>query len=84
MEKKRKAGEALRQFISDYSVMEFLMFDGSKEQCKPKTEFMHQIKKHDVKYHISEPERPNQNPTEGVIRELQWKWFRVMVRKRVP
>ena len=56
MEKKSKAGEALRQFISDYGIMEFLTFDGSKEQCKPKTEFMRQIEKHDVKYHVSEPE----------------------------
>ena len=84
IEKKNKAGDALKLFISDYGVMEFLTFDGSKEQTKPKTEFMRQIRKHGIKYHVSEPERPNQNPAEGVIRELRRKWFRVMVRKNVP
>ena len=44
-----------------------LTFDGSKEQTKPGTEFMKTIRKYDVDYHVSKPERSNQNDAEGVI-----------------
>jgi uncharacterized protein len=70
MATKDLAGEGLKEFISDYGVPEFLTFDGSKEQTKPKTEFMRQIRKHNIKYHVQEPQRSNQNAAEGVIREL--------------
>ena len=45
---------------------------------------MKEVRKHDNKYHISEPDMHNQNPVEGVIREVRRKWFRTMVRRRVP
>ena len=84
MATKDLAGEGLRQFMADYGVMEALTFDGSKEQTKHSTTFMKQIRKENVDYHISEPHRPNQNDAEGVIRELRRKWFRVMLKKRIP
>jgi len=37
-----------------------------------------------IALHVIEPERHNQNPYEGVIREVQRKLFRIMVRSRVP
>ena len=61
-----------------------MTFDVSKEQTMPGTDFMKKIHKYDIYYHISEPDRPNQNPAEGVIRELRRKWFQMMVQKRVP
>ena len=45
---------------------------------------MKTIRKHNVKYHISSPRRPKQNPAEGGIRELERSWYRVMQRKNVP
>ena len=45
---------------------------------------MKKIRKYDIYYHISEHDRPNQNPDEGVIRELRRKWFLMMVQKRAP
>ena len=54
-----------------------------KKQCGKKTEFMKQIGRHDITYHISEKGYHNQNPVEGIIRELRRKWYRVMVRKQV-
>ena len=45
---------------------------------------MHQIRKNDIDYHVIEPERHNENPAEGVIREVRRKWYRAMIRKRVP
>lgn len=84
MDKKGKAGEALKTFCQEFGVPEDLIFDGSKEQTGKGTEFMRQIRKNDINYHVTEPERHNQNPAEGTIREIRRKWFRTMVRKRVP
>jgi Reverse transcriptase (RNA-dependent DNA polymerase) len=84
MESKSHAGEGLRQFVQDFGRPEKLTFDGSREQCGKKTEFMKNIRKYDIDYHVTEPERPNHNFAEGVIREIRKKWLRIMVRKRVP
>jgi hypothetical protein len=84
MERKSFAGTALRQFIRDYGVPELLTFDGAAEQVKPKTEFMKQIRNHDIDYHIIEPNRPQQNRAETVIREVKKRWFRQMVKRKVP
>ena len=84
MDSKRKAGDALRLFCQEFGVPERLTFDGSKEQCGKGTQFMKQIRRHDIDYHISEPDLHNQNPVEGVIRELRRKWYRIMIRNRVP
>ena len=84
MDSKGKAGDALRTFCREFGVPEILRFDGSKEQSEKGTEFMKQIKKHGIKYRIAEPEMHNQSPAEGVVREVRRKWYRVMVRKKVP
>ena len=84
MDSKGKAGDALRLFCQELGVPEKLTFDGSKEQTEKNTQFMKQIRTHNIDYHISEPNLHNQNPVEGVIRELRRKWYRVMIRKRVP
>ena len=68
----------------DYGVPFKMRYDGSKEQTLPGTDFMKNIRKYDIDYHTSEPDRPNQNPAEAVIRELRRKWFQMMVQKRVP
>ena len=67
---KKYAGEALKLFISQYGVLEFLTFDGAAEQCKRGTLFMKQVSLHSSKHHISERFRPNQSAVEGVIREI--------------
>ena len=84
MDSKKKAGDALRLFCQEFGVPEHLTFDGSKEQTKKGTEFMKQVRKHDIDYHISEPGMHNENPVEGCIRELRRKWYRVMIRNKVP
>ena len=82
--RKKDAGLALKAFILELGVPEELTIDGSKEQTKPNTEFMKCCRRNDIKVHRTEPERPNQNPAEGVIREVRRRWFRTMIRKRVP
>lgn len=84
MSTKSAAGDGLRQFIHDFGRPERLTFDGSQEQCGRKTEFMKNIRQYSVDYHVTEPERPNHNFAESVIREIRKKWFRIMVKKRVP
>ena len=84
MSKKSEAGESLRRFIHDYGRPERLTFDGSQEQCGRKTDFMRNVNKYSIDWHVTEPQRSNHNFAEGVIREVRKKWFRVMVRKSVP
>jgi hypothetical protein len=84
MARKADAGQALKTFVMELGVPEELTIDGSKEQTKPGTEFMKCCRRNDIKVHRTEPERPNQNPAEGVIREVRRRWFRTMIRKRVP
>ena len=81
---KSGAGDALRQFISEFGRPERLTFDGSQEQCGRKTEFISNVRKYSIDFHIPEPYRPNHNFAEGVIREIRKTWFRIMVRKNIP
>ena len=84
MSSKYNAGDLLRKFIHKFGMPEKLTFDGLREQCGKKTEFMSNIRKYPIDYHVTEPHRPNHNFAEEVIREIWRKWFRVMVRKSVP
>ncbi|MEO6564809.1 MAG: hypothetical protein ABIO63_02135, partial [Casimicrobiaceae bacterium] len=84
MDRKSKAGKALRLFCKEFGVPEQLTLDGSKEQTGKNTGFMRQVRKNDINYHVIEPNRHNQNPAEGVIQEIRRKWLRTMVRKKVP
>ena len=84
MESKSSAGDALRQFVHDFGRPEYLTTDGSREQCGKKTEFVKNVRKYGIDHTVTEPDRPNHNFAEGVIRELRKKWYRVMVKKNVP
>ena len=77
-------GYALQDFINDFGVPEFLTFDGHLSQTSKGSLFMKNVRKHDIKYHISAPRRPNENPAEGGIREVKRRWYRIMTKKRVP
>ena len=84
MDTKSKAGKALREFCREFGIPQSLTFDGSKEQSMPGTEFMKSIRQYGIDYHISEADLHNQNPVEGVIREIRKKLYRTMVRRKVP
>ena len=84
MDSKSKAGDALKLFCQEFGVPERLTFDGSKEQTCKGTEFMNQVRKHGINFHIAEPDLHNQNPVEGCIRELRRKWYRIMIQNQVP
>ena len=84
MSSKAKAGKALGSFINDYGVMTELVSDGGGEQVGHRTQFQDYVDKFDIRHTLTEPGRSNQNRAEGVVNELRKRWFRVMVRKRVP
>ena len=84
MDTKAKAGDALKEFITDFGVPDKIVMDGASEQTGRRTTFMQQIRKHHIDFHITEPERYNQSRAEGVIREIRKKWFRVMTKSAVP
>ena len=84
MEKKATAGQALKQFIADFWIPDWLVCDGVAEQVRKRTEFRDVVCKHDIALHVTEPHCHNQSKLEGVIREIWKQWFQVMLKKRVP
>ena len=67
MEAKSMAGDALKEFITDFGVPDKIIMDGAAEQTGRKTTFMQQVRKHHIDFHLTEPERYNQSRVEGVI-----------------
>ena len=82
--KGQDVGNTLRDFCSDFGVPENLKFDGAMVQVGANTQFQSLIRMHGIKYHISEPRQPNQNPSESAIREIKKRWYRVMMKRSVP
>jgi hypothetical protein len=84
IERKAEAQEPLDLFVNKHGAMEALISDGAKEQVGEHTEFQAKLKKHNIKSKVSEPERWNQNPAEGVIQEIRKKWHRQTFRTNCP
>jgi hypothetical protein len=74
-------GYTLSEFISDFGAPDQLTYDGAAIQVGLKTRFMDLIRRYEIKYHVSAPRRPNENPAEGGIRELKKRWYRIMTKK---
>jgi hypothetical protein len=77
-------GDTLTQFVSDFGAPEHLTFDGAAVQTGPKTKFMQAIRRYEIKYHVSGPRRPNENPAEQSIHEVKKRWYQIMLKKKVP
>ena len=75
-------GYLYRDFSHDFGVPEHLTFGGYSAQVGRNTLFMKTVRKYDTLYHISSPCRPNENPSEGSIRELRERWYRIMLKKK--
>jgi hypothetical protein len=71
-------------FVNDFGAMDVLVSDGAAEQCGPRTEFQRKLIKYKIGHKISEKDRSNQNPAEGVIREVRKRWYRVMFKTNCP
>ena len=82
--KKSDCHEPLKKFIKQYGVPDCMIYDGSKEQNGKNTEFQSVLSKYNINTRTSLKQRSNQNPSEGVIRELRKKWFRTMFKTGCP
>ena len=59
MTSKSQAGEALGEFINDFSIPSKLVMDGAREQAGNKSAMMQRIKKYNIKAKFCEPEPHN-------------------------
>jgi hypothetical protein len=84
IQRKGDAHEPVDLFVNEYGAMETLISDGAHEQVGRHSEFQAKLRKYEIKSKVSEPERPNQNPAEGVIREIRKKWYRQIFRTNCP
>ena len=84
MKHKSSAGQALKQFISDFGIPDKLVCDGTTEQVGKQTEFQAMVRKHAIDLHVTRPHCHNQSKVEGVVQEIRKRWFRIMLKKKVP
>ena len=71
MSKKADTGQALKTFVMELGVLEEVTVGGSKEKKSPGTDFMKCCMTNDIFLTRTNPEITNQNPAEGVIREVR-------------
>ena len=64
-------GSSLCDFIFDYGVPDKLTYDGDTVQVGADTKFVDTIRRNHISTHILALYRPNENPTEGSIREVK-------------
>ena len=84
MEHKSSAGQALKQFISDFGIPDIFVCDGAAEKVGKRTEFQATVQKHATDLHVTERHHHNQSKVEGVVQEIRKGWFRIMLKKKVP
>jgi hypothetical protein len=82
--RKSDCHDTLDNFVNDYGAMDLLISDGLAEQCEPHTDFQRKMQKYQIQHKRSEKDGPDQNPAEGVIREVCKKWHRTMFKTDCP
>ena len=77
-------GQSYKDFCHDYCVPNHLTFYGAIAQICKNTQFMKTMNKYGTRYHVSSPRRPNDNPTERVIRKMKKVWHIILLKNKVP
>ena len=77
-------GNSMKAFVSDYGAPEHLTYDGAAVQVGNKTTFQKTLRRYEIKSKVSAPRRPNENPSEGSIRDIKKQWYRLKAKKNVP
>ena len=70
MAKKADMGKTLKTFMMDTGVPEELMANGLQKKNIPGTELMECCRRNFISLTRTKPERPNHNPTEGLMTEV--------------
>lgn len=85
LKSKSMAGDALREFSSDFGIPDTLVADLAGEQTGADTEFVKQIRRLDIRIHYAEKGRKNQNHhVEREIGILKTRWKRRMTANAIP
>ena len=82
--KRGSLGETLDDFVDDFGASEHLTFDGFQSQVENNTKFFKNLCKYNVDHHVSAPRRPNENPAEGAIREIKYRFYQLEQKMKVP
>ena len=77
-------GESLYGFVHYFGAPSHLNFDGHLSQVGRHTKFNKGLRKFGIGYHISSPQRSNENPAESCIREVKRRFFRILTCQKVP
>lgn len=77
-------GYTLNSLIHDYGKPGHLTFDGIPTQTGHNTLFMETIRRAAIPYHVSQPYTPRENPSEGSIREIKRRLYRIMHKNNIP
>ena len=70
-ENNEQIGQSLKDFIFEYGAPSQLTYDGAAVQIGSKTLFQETIRKADIKPHVSNPYRADENAAESAIRDLK-------------
>ena len=62
-------------FISEFGEHYHLMYDGAAFQVGTNTSFMDTVRRAEIDYHVSALRRPNKNPAEGSIIEVNQRFY---------
>ena len=79
----KNIGHSLGAFISEFEVPEHLTFDGAAVQVGNKTICQNHVRNHEIRTQRSAKRRPNENPSEGSIREVKRKWYQMQAKKNI-
>ena len=60
------------------------MFGGAAVQVGRMTGLFNLLLKLEIKYHISAPRKPNDNPAEGFIQEPKYRFYQITSQYQVP
>jgi hypothetical protein len=70
-----QVGHSLSNFINDYGAPEHLTFDGAAIQVGSSTLFQDNLRRAEIRHHVSAPRRPNENPAEAAIHDIKKRWY---------
>ena len=74
----------LAYFIRKFGAPSNINFDVVWLQVDKNAMFMTALRRYEVKWHISQPYRPNENPSEAAIQYIKKKVYHKMAKKGIP
>jgi hypothetical protein len=79
-----QVGHLLSNFMNDYGAPEHLTFDGAAVQVGSITLVQDNLRRAEIRHHVSAPRRPKENLAEAAIQDIKKQWYQIMLKKQVP